>query len=62
MTPSRQPHEYHLIDRASGQSCGGFASLEAARGHAIEERLIAWDIFHGDTPVERHDPRPEDET
>jgi hypothetical protein len=49
--------EYHLIDLATGLSHGGFRSLEAARQYAREEDLIAWDIFRGDLPVERHDPR-----
>ena len=48
--------EYHLIDLATGLSCGGFRSLEAARQYAREERLIAWDIFHGNVRVEYHDP------
>ena len=51
------PIEYHLIDLATGLSHGGFQSLEAARQHAREEDLIAWDIFHGNLHVERHDPR-----
>jgi len=49
--------EYHLIDLATGLSHGGFQSLEAARLHAREEDLIAWDIFRGNLHVERHDPR-----
>jgi hypothetical protein len=49
--------EYHLIDLATGLSHGGFRSLEAARQYAREEDLIAWDIFRGDLPVERHDAR-----
>jgi len=51
------PTEYHLIDLATGLSLGGFRSLEAARQHAREEDLIAWDIFRGNMHVERHDPR-----
>jgi hypothetical protein len=51
------PTEYHLIDLATGLSHGGFQSLEAARQYAREEGLIAWDIFHGNLHVERHDPR-----
>jgi hypothetical protein len=51
------PIEYHLIDLATGLSHGGFQSLEAARQYAREEDLIAWDIFHGNLHVERHDPR-----
>ena len=49
--------EYHLIDLATGLSQGGFQSLEAARQHAREEDLMAWDIFRGNLHVERHDPR-----
>jgi hypothetical protein len=49
--------EYLLIDLATGLSHGGFQSLEAARQHAQEEDLIAWDIFRGNRHVERHDPR-----
>lgn len=49
--------EYHLIDLASGLSHGGFPSLEAARRHAQEEAVIAWDIFRGNLHIERHDPR-----
>jgi len=49
--------EYHLIDLATGLSHGGFQSLEAARQHAREEDLMAWDIFRGNLHVERHDPR-----
>ena len=49
--------EYHLIDLASGLSHGGFRSPEAARQHARDEALIAWDIFRGSLHVERRDPR-----
>jgi hypothetical protein len=51
------PTEYHLIDLATGLSHGGLQSLEAARQYAREEGLIAWDVFHGNLHVERHDPR-----
>ena len=51
--------EYHLIDLAYGVSHGGFRSLEAARQHAREEELMAWDIFHGNARMEYHDPRAE---
>ena len=53
----REPNEYPLIDLATGLSCGGFQSLAAARQYAREESVIAWDIFHGNTLVERHEPR-----
>ena len=49
--------EYHLIDLATGLSHGGFRSLEAARAYARGEALVAWDIFHGNVHIERHDPR-----
>ena len=49
--------EYHLIDLACAVSHGGFRFLEAARQYALEECLIAWDIFHGNVRVEYHDPR-----
>jgi hypothetical protein len=49
--------KYHLIDLATGLSCGGFKSLAAARQYAREESMIAWDVFHGNIHVERHDPR-----
>jgi hypothetical protein len=50
-------NEYHLIDLGRGLSCGGFNSLAAARQYAREENMVAWDIFHGNNLVERHDPR-----
>ena len=49
-------HEYHLLDLGTGVSHGGFASLEAARITAREHGLASWQIFHGDTRVEHHDP------
>jgi hypothetical protein len=48
--------EYHLIDRRSGRSRGGFATLEGARTWARWAGLGAWDIFHGNAAVERHEP------
>jgi hypothetical protein len=57
MSPSKPTNnEYHLIDLATGQSHGGFKSLEAARQYAREENLRAWDIFKGSQLIERHDP------
>jgi len=50
------PDEYHLIDIVTGESHGEFVSLEAARLEARELGLAAWDIFHGNVRVERHDP------
>ena len=49
-------HEYHLLDLGTGMSYGGFSSLEAARIIARERGLASWQIFHGDTRVEHHDP------
>jgi hypothetical protein len=46
-----------ICESNTGLSCGGFKSLAAARQYAREESAIAWDIFHGNTLVERHDPR-----
>jgi len=48
--------EYHLISRTTGQSHGGFETLAGARQYAREEGLEAWDIFHGNLLVERHEP------
>jgi hypothetical protein len=50
------PDEYHLICRTTGASHGGFESLAGARQYAREEGLEAWDIFHGNLLVERHEP------
>ena len=44
---SKAAREYHLIDLARGISHGGFISLAGARQFARQERLPAWDIFHG---------------
>jgi hypothetical protein len=54
--PKLKPDEYHLIDITVGESHGGFVSLEAARLEARELRLAAWEVFHGNLRVERHDP------
>jgi hypothetical protein len=56
---TRPPSEEGLlisrpIDLGTGLSCGGFNSLAAARQYAREENMVAWDIFHGNTLVERH--------
>jgi hypothetical protein len=48
--------EYHLICRTTGRSHGGFETLAGARQYAREEGLQAWDIFHGNLLVERHEP------
>jgi hypothetical protein len=50
-------HEYHLICRTTGESHGGFETLAGARQYAREEGLQAWDIFHGNLLVERHEPK-----
>ena len=54
--PKRHMSEYHLIDIVSGESHGGFVSLEAARSGAREAGLLAWQIFHHNARVEQHDP------
>ena len=51
----RRVREYHLICRTTGQSYGGFASLSGAREYVREEKLEAWDIFHGNRLVERRE-------
>ena len=51
-----KPDEYHLIDTATGTSHGGFATLTGARIHAREHGLEVWQIWHGNTLVERHNP------
>ena len=51
-----KPDEYHLIDLATGESHGGFISLEAARMAAREAGLSAWQIFLGNKRLEHHDP------
>jgi hypothetical protein len=53
---SMKQREYHLICRVSGQSHGGFETLDGARQYARDELLEAWDIFHGNLLVERHEP------
>jgi hypothetical protein len=52
---SKPVREYHLIDLV-GISHGGFVSLAGARQFARQERLSAWDIFHGNDRIEYHDP------
>ena len=56
----RRVREYHLICRTTGQSYGGFASLAGAREYIREEKLEAWDIFHGNRLVERRELDPLD--
>lgn len=48
--------DYHLIDLLTGQSHGGFVSLEAARVEARWERLLAWQIWRDNIKIEHHDP------
>ena len=48
--------EYHLIDRTTGESHGGFATLNGARQYALEEGLRCWQIFKGWLRIETHDP------
>jgi len=52
--------EYHLIDLYSGESKGGFESLEAARRYAREEGLTAWQIWRNNIRIEHHDPNAKD--
>jgi hypothetical protein len=56
MSEHRGTHDYHLICRTTGESQGGFDTLAGAREYAREEALEAWDIFHGNLLVERHEP------
>jgi hypothetical protein len=56
MSDKRPAQEYHLICRTTGRSHGGFETLAGARQYAREEALEAWDIFHGNLVVERHEP------
>lgn len=56
MPGKRAAYEYHLICRTTGVSHGGFESLAGARQYARDEGLEAWDIFHGNLLVERHEP------
>ena len=51
-----KPDEYHLLDIVTGESHGGFLSLEAAREAAREEGIAAWQIFKGNDRIEHHDP------
>ena len=51
-----KPNEYHLIDIGTGESHGGFISLEAARLGAMERGLRSWQIFRGNLRLEHHDP------
>jgi hypothetical protein len=57
MSKNTAADEYHLICRTTGESHGGFENLGGARQYAREEGLEAWDIFHGNLLVERHEPR-----
>ena len=55
MSQKHATQEYHLICRTTATSHGGFATLAGARQYAREEALEAWDIFHGNLLVERHE-------
>lgn len=48
--------EYHLIDLSTGESHGGWVSLEAAREEARALNLTEWQIWNGDNRVEQHNP------
>jgi hypothetical protein len=50
------PGRVSLDCRTTGRSLGGFETLNGAREYAREEDLKAWDIFHGNLPIERHEP------
>ena len=54
--PKLDIDEYHLLDLATGVSCGGFTSLAAARIIARERGLASWQIFRGNKRIEHHDP------
>lgn len=56
MPHNRKPKEYHLICLVTGESHGGYDSLDDARTAARACGLKAWDILHGNLRVERHDP------
>ena len=53
---AKRSTEYHLICRTTGRSLGGFETLNGAREYAREDDLKAWDIFHGNLLIERHEP------
>jgi hypothetical protein len=53
---SKAPKEYHLISLSDGQSHGGFGSIAGARQYALEEMLDSWEIYCGNSLVERHCP------
>lgn len=50
------PKEYHLICLLTGESHGGYDTLEDARYSARMTGLQSWQIFHGNLRVEHHDP------
>jgi hypothetical protein len=56
MSKQHRAREYHLVCRVTGESHGGFETLTGARQYAREDGLEAWDIFHGNMLVERHEP------
>lgn len=52
----RNPKEYHLICLLTGESHGGYDTLEDARDAAQMTGLQSWQIFYGNRRVEHHDP------
>jgi len=57
---SQAPKEYHLVDLLTGDSLGGFVTLDAAREEARAAGLASWDIFQANERIERHDPGVDD--
>jgi hypothetical protein len=51
-----KPKEYHLIELYTGISHGAFVDLAGARKYARDENFAGWDIFKGNTRIEKHDP------
>jgi hypothetical protein len=45
--------EYHLIDLITGESHGGFATLNGARQYALEEGLRCWQILKASYGLKR---------
>jgi hypothetical protein len=46
--------DVELSEESRGR-IGGFETLNGAREYAREEDLKAWDIFHGNLLIERHE-------
>jgi hypothetical protein len=54
--PHRKPKEYQLVCLITGESHGGYDSLEDARAAAHLAGLASWDILRGNERIEHHDP------